>query len=555
MNDRSAEDRQPTPSPVRPRPFRAFIAPVTAAGVLVATIGGANVGAFNRAAAARSAVPSGGTVTMPIVADPTFNPWYPGVGVESVFPDRVLFDGLTKPGVNGLPAPDLATTWRVSRDGLTWTFALRHGVTWHDGQPFTSADVTYTFDDVVLKKALAASGSSYYLNVSSVQASGPYTAIFHLNRPFAALPAYLGYNAGILPNHILKGKNPFTDTSFNKAKPIGTGPFELGTYVPDQSVELVANPHYWGGAPHLHSIVFKVLPDPNAQIAQILSGGLNLMTVDVNAATSRLASVSTLSLHASYIPQFYWIALNQKNPLFTDVRVRQAITYALDRQAMVSSVTKGYAVVANAAISPALAYYYDPHTAQYPYSPATARKLLAQAGWTMGHNGILQKNGTSFSFTLDVGQKGYLVPIAELTQAFLKKVGIDVKLNVMEWNASIQKDFVQKNYEAVVNWWTTADDPDVAPFFTSAAANSEENEPGYRDPVLDKLLLAGQQATSQAQRQTAYNKVQVYMAQKLPYTFLWFAKEIRAQSTQVHGIPNTGLRDAMNYTDQWYLTS
>src|SRR5205823_2040876 len=281
----------------------------------------------------------------------------------------------------------------------------------------------------------------------------------------------------------------FKVTSFNKGRPVGTGPFMVGSYVPDQSVELVANPHYWGGAPHLHSIVFKVLPDPNAQVAQVLSGGLNLMMVDVNAATSRLASVSTLSLHASYIPQFYWIALNQKNPLFTDVRVRQAITYALDRQAMVASITKGYATVANAAISPALKYYYDPHVKQYPYSPATARNLLAQAGWTSGRNGILQKNGRSLSFTLDVGQKGYLVPIGELVQSYLKRVGIAVKLNVMEWNASIQKDFVQE-----------------------------------------------------------------YMAEKLPYTFLWFAKEIRVQTKQLHGVPDIGIRDAMNYTNQWCLS-
>jgi peptide/nickel transport system substrate-binding protein len=264
--------------------------------------------------------------------------------------------------------------------------------------------------------------------------------------------------------------------------------------------------------------------------------------------------VPTLSLHASYIPQFYWMALNQKNSLFTDVRVRQAITYALDRQAMVASITKGYATVANAAISPALKYYYDPHVKQYPYSPATARKLLAQAGWTSGRNGILQKNGRSFSFTLDVGQKGYLVPIGELVQSYLKRVGIAVKLNVMEWNASIQKDFVQKNYDAVVNWWTTADDPDVAPFFTSAAADTEENEPGYRDPTLDKLLLAGQRATNQAQRRAAYNRVQEYMAEKLPYTFLWFAKEIRVQTKQLHGVPDIGIRDAMNYTNQWYLS-
>jgi peptide/nickel transport system substrate-binding protein len=521
---------------------------------LLAT-GGAGAGATTRAEAqARAAVPSGGTVTMPIVGDPIFNPWYPGVGVESVFPDRVLFDGLTRPGTHGLPAPDLATRWQVSRDGLTWTFALRHGVTWHDGTAFTSADVVYTFNNVVLNKSLAASGSSYFLAVANVRAQGPYTVIFHLHHPFAALPAYLGYNAGILPKHIFNGKNPFKLTSFNKGKPVGTGPFKMGTYIPDQSVELVANPHYWGGAPHLHRIVFKVLPDPNAQVAQLLSGELNLMIVDVGAATARLKSASNLALRSEYVPQFYWIALNQNNKLFTDVRVRQAIMYALNRQAMIAAVARGYATIANAAISPALRYYYTTDVKKYGYSPAMARKLLAQAGWTAGQGGILRKNGKPFSFVLDVGQKGYLVPIAELVQSYLKAVGIQVKLNVMEWNASIQKDFVQKSYEAVVNWWVYPDDPDVSPFFSSAAANTQENEPGYRDATLDKLLLAGQQATSPAARRAAYAKVQMYMSQQLPYIFLWFPKEVQARSTRLHGIPAVGLRDAMNYTAQWYMT-
>lgn len=506
-------------------------------------------------AASRTAqITNGGTVTMPIVGDPTFNPWYPGVGIESVFPFRVLFDGLTKPGLSGLPAPDLATAWRVSKNGLNWTFDLRHGVTWHDGQPFTAADVVYTFNDVVLNKALAASGSSYFLAVKNVQAINAYTVAFHLSHPFAALPAYLGYNAGILPVHIFRGKNPFKLTSFNKGKPIGTGPFEMGTYVPDQSVQLVANPHYWGGKPHLDSLVFKVVPDPNAQIAQALSGELNLMTVDANTAVSRLKSASNLALRAEYVPQFYWIALNQQNPLFTDVRVRQAIEYAMNRPAMISAVAKGYATVANAAISPALSYYYDPHITQYTYNPAAARKLLAQAGWTMGKNGILTKNGKPFSFVLDAGQKGYLVPVAELVQSYLKAVGIDVKLNVMEWNASIQKDFVQKNYEAVVNWWVYPDDPDVSPFFTSAAANTEENEPGYKDPQLDKLLLAGEETSNLAQRRVDYNKVQLYMSQKLPYIFLWFPDEIQVRTTQLHGLPPLGLRDAMNYADQWWMS-
>src|SRR5947209_18541286 len=150
MNTTHTQDGHHTPPAQRSPRLGSYVASLAAAAMLVATIGGARASAQGstegRVAASRSALPSGGTVTMPIVADPTFNPWYPGVGIESVFPDRVLFDGLTKPGLNGLPAPDLATRWQVARDGLTWTFALRHGVTWHVGNAFTSPEVVYTFE-------------------------------------------------------------------------------------------------------------------------------------------------------------------------------------------------------------------------------------------------------------------------------------------------------------------------------------------------------------------------------------------------------------------------
>jgi peptide/nickel transport system substrate-binding protein len=524
---------------------------VAAAILLVGTV---STGITTHTRASASAVTNGGAISMPIIGDPTFDPWFPGVGIESVFPNRVLYDGLTKPGTNGLPQPDLATSWQVSKDGLSWTFKLRHGVLWHDGAAFTADDVAYTFNQIVLNKPLAPTGSSYFLAVKNVQALDQYTAVFHLIHPFAALPAYLGYNAGIMPKHILGSGNPFKNTTFNKSKPVGTGPFQIGSYVPDQSVQLVANPHYWAGRPHLDSITFKVLPDPNAQIAQMLSGDLSLMTVAANAAVSRLQSDSNLAVRSEYVPQFYWIALNQNLALFTDVRVRQAIEYAMNRPAMISAVTKGYATVANSAISPALSYYYNPNISQYAYNPATARKLLAQAGWMAGANGILQKGGTPFSFTLDVGQTGYLVPIAELFQSYLKAVGIDVKLNVMEWNASIQKDFVQKSYQAVVNWWVYADDPDVTPFFSSAAAAAEENEPNFKDPKLDQLLLAGENTADPAARRVAYQKLQEYMAQVLPYTFLWFPKEVQARTAKLQGLPELGLRDAMYYTDQWWLS-
>src|SRR5207237_9753830 len=138
---------------------------------------------------------------------------------------------------------------------------------------------------------------------------------------------------------------------------------------------------------------------------------------------------------------------------FTDVRVRQAFVQAIDRQAIIKSVELGYGSIANSPITPALAAYYDPSLAsKYPYDPQKAKALLAQAGWTPGANGVLQKDGQPFKFTMDVGQRGVLEPVNALIQQDLKKVGVIADLNTMEWYVYIKKDVVQSYYTASVNW-------------------------------------------------------------------------------------------------------
>ena len=173
-----------------------------------------------------------GSVSLPIAADPTLNPWHPSAFVESVFPNRVLFPGLTKPGVDLQPAADLAESWSASADGMSWIFELRDDVIWHDGAPFTAEDVAFTFNQIVLDAALVASGARNFGTIASVDVVDTHTVRFNLKSPFSALPAYLGINAGILPKHVFEGQgDPWNLTSFHKGTPIGTGPFKVSEFV------------------------------------------------------------------------------------------------------------------------------------------------------------------------------------------------------------------------------------------------------------------------------------------------------------------------------------
>ena len=194
-----------------------------------------------------------GSVTFATTADPTFNPWSPTAFVESNLINELIFPGLTRWDKNLKPSPDLATSWKASDDGLKWTFNLRRNVKWSDGQAFNADDVAFTFNDIVLKKELAANGGSTWRNaVTKVNVVTPYQVDFILSRPWASLPTYLGYFAGILPKHKFAGvTDPWKFTDFNKQNPVGTGPFKVGSVVSGASIKLVRNDTYWGGKPKL----------------------------------------------------------------------------------------------------------------------------------------------------------------------------------------------------------------------------------------------------------------------------------------------------------------
>ena len=535
-------------------------APTAGGAVQPAATSAAQTGAAQPAATtapqpAAGQAQSGGTVTIPIAADPTLNPWHPNAFVESIFVNRVIFDSLTKPGKDLNPAPDLATSWEASSDGLTWTFKLRNDAKWSDGQPVTADDVLFTFNDIVLKKDLGATGAGNFTAVTNVEAVDPYTVKFNLSRPFSALPAYLAYNAGILPKHTFEGQtDPWAFTSFNKGTPVTSGPFKVESYTSGQAVTLARNDAYFGGKPYLDKLVFKVVPDANTQVAQALSGELSAIILDNKAAVDRVKNASQVRVQPRDLVQYYWLALNQTDPRFQDVRVRQAFEYAIDRNAIITAVEKGYGTPANSAIVPAFKAYYDPsHDGQYAFDPNKAKQLLTEAGWTLGADGMLQKDGQPFQFTMDVGQRGVLEPTNELIQQNLKAVGIQADLNPMEWNAYIQKVVVNRDYTATVNWWVYPNDPDVFPYFHSSTAGKGFNIPGYKDQQLDDWLTKVQSDTDLAARKSDVTQLQAYMADNLPYVFLWYPQELDVINANLQGVPELNLRDAMHYVQEWWI--
>ncbi len=497
--------------------------------------------------------PAGGAVVYPIVADPTFNPWSPRAFVESVFPNRVIFNGLTKPGKDLQPAPDLAERWEVSRDGLTWTFFLRKNVRWHDGREFTADDVKFTYD-LVLNPKMAAGGAANFRPVKEVQVVDKFTVRFVLSTPIASLAAFAGTNAGILPKHAFEGvADPWAHDAFNKRTPIGTGAFRVGEYVPGSHVTLVRNEAYFLGRPTIDSITFKVLPDPNTQIAQLLSGELTLIMVDNPASVRALQARPEIEI--STVPQtnFYWLAVNYTNPMFKDKRIRQAMLYALDRRAMINGFLQGFAREATGIISPALTYYYRPEVKTYEFDRAKSRALLAEAGWKLGADGVLVKDGQRLKFALTFPRVQYFEQLAALVQQYYRAIGIEVTLDGLEFNQFISQRFGPRKFDVIAGWWITPADPDFFNYIHSSAGTSGFNVPVYANPEMDRLLEQGRAASDPAQRAAVYKQFQELVAEELPYIYLWWPFEIRAISKRLSDVPALGLRDAFQYTHEWRL--
>jgi len=489
----------------------------------------------------------GGTLRMPINADPVLNPILT-MGIQSTTICKVLYSGLTRPDPVTLePRPDLAKSWQVSQDGLAWTFTLRENVKWHDGKPFTAEDVKWTLET----RATAKGAWRGPRAVKAVESVGPHVVRIHLSQPFAPLAVLMGFTQYIGPKHLLDGKEQAEFVEFNKKNPIGTGPFKIKEFVTGQHVTLAANPDYFLGPPYLDAFVFKVVPDVNVQVAQLKTGELDFALIEPqNIAAVKGAPGLKLDV-ADYVNHYY-IAFQIKNPLFADPRVRLAMIYALDRQAIVDKVLLGYGTVATGTISPALGWAYNPNLKPLPFDPQKALALLAEAGWKPGSGGVLSKDGKPFKFTLSV-DKGNPAreQAATIAQQFYKKLGMDVTLETMEWATFASKRWLAREYDAMYMWWITSPDPDQLDYYGTGGPN---NHTHYSNAEVDKVLLEAQQTTDRERRRQLYHRYQELQMGDPPLATLYYPKEIRAMNAKLV-VPQVGYRDALTHTEAWYYTA
>jgi peptide/nickel transport system substrate-binding protein len=478
----------------------------------------------------------------------------PALSTESPRVSHLIFDSLVQADPRtGVATGSLAEKWEQSADGLTYTFHLRPNLKWSDGQPLTADDARFTFD-LIRDPKIASPFKSNFDLVTAVDVPDPLTVRLTLSAP--SCPFLLNsMTQGLLPKHALANSPDLLKDDFNTNPTTGSGPFVFKERQKADRITLVANPNYWQGKPKFDQWIFKTVADSTAEVLQLKSGEVDYAVVVPEA----LDELQQAGLDVkSYVPLVTeYIGYNLKRPLFEDVRVRQALTYAIDRKQIVQQVLFGQGLVAYSPI-PSVSWAFNPNLPAYDYDPERARQLLADAGWAPDAAGVLRKDGQPFQFKLETNA-GNKVREADIViaQAQFKKLGIDVQTNVLELSAFNQKVKTQHDFDAVVAQPTRAIDPDQTPGWASTSYPNGQNFVAYSNPDVDQLLrqAATLPGCGQQERQQLYARVQEILAQDQPVTQLYSRKTTLAVSKRIQGFdPSPWAGDEFGIQN-WLVTS
>lgn len=432
----------------------------------------------------------------------------------------MVFNGLLKYDRNLEITGDLASSWEVEKgDKPLITFYLRKDVRWHDGVPFTAEDVKFTYEKIMDKNTITVRRPDFEL-VESVDVVDKWTVKVRYKEPFS--PGLESWMIGIIPKHIL-GKDDINTSSFNR-NPIGTGPFKFVEWISDEKIVLEANPDYFEGRPKLDRIIYRIIPETSLSEMELLSGGIDYMGIYPHQY-ERMKRHPGFNLYSRPSLGYTYIGYNLKNELFKDKRVRQALTYAINREEIVKYILRGRGWVATGPY-PHHLWYYNPNVKTYPYNPDKARELLEMAGWrdTDG-DGWIEKDGREFEFSLITNSGNDLRRnIGVLVQRRLREIGVKVKLGYYEWAVFLKNYINPRNFDACILGWSLSLDPDAYSIWHSSQIKDGFNFISYENPAVDMLLVKGRREYDREKRKDIYYKFQEVLAEDQPYTFLYVAE-------------------------------
>lgn len=502
-----------------------------------------------------------------------FNP----VLTDSIYDDAVcglVYTSLLKLDEEQNLMPYLAKEYTVSDDQKTITFTLNDNLKWSDGEALTSKDVAYTFNALGNADYTGEYGS--YVNkikgaaeykegkaesISGIETPDDNTIKIEFETAYGPGLTNLGC-MGIIPEHIWS-KIPEGEWKNNKealTNPVGNGPYKLVSFNEGQDVKFAKNEDFFGGEVKTSNIIFKVIGEDT--VAADLKNG----TIDM-AAVSNLKKADIEELEGAGFKiyrhpnnLFQYMGLNYRNPIFQDIKVREAIMTAIDRKNMVEKLIEGNGEVKDAPmLSSSWAYPKDVEFKKYDYDVEKAKSLLEEAGYTMKDGVMVDESGKALSFTLDVPMGNTIrEQAAQIIQANLKDVGITVELNKMEFPALMEKVVANHDFDMYMMGNNLTADPDLTAYWSSAAVSNEAgdmgwNISGFTTPELDKILETGAGTTDIEARKAAYKEFAVYMNEQIPWMYLFEQDIIIAANPKLEGFNPSVFRDFAD-AQNWSLS-
>jgi len=452
-----------------------------------------------------------------------------GVDASSERFFQIMFSSLVKKDEHSAIQPDLATTWDIP-DPRTYIFHLRHDVQFHDGRPLTSKDVVFTFQSI-LDRSVQTAKLGTYDRIESVEGPDPYTVVFRLKEVFAPFLWNLGGGAiGIIPDG--------SGTDFGR-HPIGTGPFAFVHYFQDQEVVLKRNENYFDRKADAAILRFKIIPEAVVAALELRKGSvdiaLNVLTPDMDDTVRKDGNLVVMQAEGT---NYQYIAFNLTDPLFRDLRVRQAIAYALDINAIIKYLWRGEARPATGVLPPEN-WAYEANVKTYPYDPQHARDLLNESGHP------------NLSFTFRTTNEDISRLMASAFQQQLHDVGIVMDIRSTE-TATFFADVIGGNFQMYSARWVGGnDDPDFLNlvFHSKMMPMKGANRGHYSNPRVDELIDFARRELDMEKRKEAYQEIQRIVAEDLPYVSLFYRDNVCVYNKRIEGVK---IYPDANWT---YLTS
>jgi peptide/nickel transport system substrate-binding protein len=481
--------------------------------------------------------------------------------------DKLIFSGLVKFDSRGIPAPDLAETIGISQDGILYNISLKPGMVWHDGEKLTTKDVLFTIELLRTGGAYIPEDIRKLWDSIEVYLFDDQHMQLKLPEAYAPFMDYLTF--GVLPQHLFAGMdiNEIAASAIN-LQPVGSGPYRFGELLMEGStvsgIRLLANENYAGGRPYLQEIVFRYYPDASSAYQAYVQGSVQGISEVPTDLLPQALSNDDLRIYTGRLPRISLVLLNLNDPgvpFFKEVEVRKALMLGLNRQAIISEMFNGQAIVANSVILPGT-WAYNESIAEIGYDPQLAAETLKNAGYVIAgeNNTIRAKEEVPLSFVLSYPDDDLHLGIAQLIANNWKALGVNVTLEGVPPDVFVAEKLEPRSYQAALvdlNLSRTPD-PDPYPFWDLGQAENGQNYSQWNNRLASDTIEQARVTTDLGERTRLYHNFQAIFAEELPALPLYYPVYNYAVSEQILGVtmgPLFDTSDRLGTITTWYLTT